>query len=138
MAHMAALSRNIFFLSKILLGFTQGLIQSLLQWLSAVQWEQPQPGYSLLAAAVPCSGNPFLCSLRNMDHNPQIVVSGQISKGYRITEIMNGSNRFTRGRLAKPGSHSGGTSNATPDTARGRRCPLAVLRTGCLSIFWGL
>lgn len=41
MAHMAALSRNIFFLSKILLGFTQGLIQSLLQWLSAVQWEQP-------------------------------------------------------------------------------------------------
>lgn len=100
MAHMAALSRNIFFLSKILLGFTQGLIQSLQQWLSAVQWEQPQPGYSLLAAAVPCSGSPFLCSLRNIDHNPKIVVSGQISKGYRITEIMNGSNRFTRGRLA--------------------------------------
>lgn len=131
MAHMAALSRNIFFSEQNTPGIYSGPDPKSPAMAECRSVGAAQPGYSLLAAAVPCSGNPFLRSLRNIDHNPQIVVSGQIRKGYRITEIMNGSDRFTRGRLAKPGSPSDGTSNdAQHRNTRHRK--RSEVPTGCV------
>jgi len=48
-------------------------------------------GYIVLSAVAPSLGDPLSYLRKESHHNPQSVVSGQISVGCKAAEVMNGS-----------------------------------------------